>query len=219
MFFSIDGGDGTGKSTQVRLLVDWLRAEGHEVVACRDPGSTALGESVREILLHRTDMAIHRRSEMLLYMAARAQLVEEVIRPALAAGQTVVSDRYLLSNVAYQGHGGGLDVDMLWQVGLAATGGLTPALTIVLDMPSAAAADRIDRALDRMEQQGAAFHARVRQGFLEEAARRPGQIGVVDAARAVDVVQNDIRVLVARVLAGRIVSHGGHEAARRNPQP
>ena len=175
MFLSIDGGDGTGKSTQVELLGQWLREQGRDVVACRDPGSTPLGEAVRDILLDRHDLHIHRRSEMLLYMAARAQMVEEVIRPALEQGKTVLCDRYLLANVVYQGYGGGLDVATLWEVGRVATGGLMPDLTIVLDVPAEVAAARMARPLDRMEQQGAAFHARVREGFLAEAARAPGQ--------------------------------------------
>ena len=110
MFLSIDGGDGTGKSTQIALLAEFLRQDGREVVVCRDPGSTRLGEAVRELLLSRTDLRIDRRAEMLLYMAARAQLTEELIRPALEQGKTVICDRYLLANVVYQGHAGGLDV-------------------------------------------------------------------------------------------------------------
>jgi len=201
MFFSIDGGDGTGKSTQVELFARWLNQSGHAVLAGRDPGSTGLGEAVRELLLNRHDLDIDRRSEMLLYMAARAQLVEEVIRPALQQGQIVVSDRYLLANVAYQGYGGGLDVETLWAVGRVATGGLMPDLTIVLDMPAEAASGRIGRQLDRMERQGAEFHARVRQGFLAEAARRPGEIVVVNAAAPVEQVQADIRAAAERILA------------------
>ena len=193
MFFSIDGGDGTGKSTQAELFCGWLRELGREVVACRDPGSTRLGEAVRELLLDRHDLEIHRRSEMLLYMAARTQLVEELIRPALEQGKTVVTDRYLLANVVYQGHAGGLDVDTLWEVGRVATGGLMPHLTILLDMPAEAATGRITGRLDRMEQQGAAFHARVREGFLTEAARRPQEIVVINAAASVEQVQAEIR--------------------------
>ena len=200
MFFSIDGGDGVGKSTQGELFRQWLRDQGHDVLACRDPGSTRLGEAIREILLHRHDLSIHRRSEMLLYMAARTQLVEEVIRPALEAGKTVVVDRYLLANVVYQGYGGGLDVETLWEVGRVATGGLMPKLTIVLDMPADAAAARIARSLDRMEQQGAEFHARVREGFLTEAARRPGEIVVVDAAGPIEQVQAEIRAAARRAM-------------------
>ena len=203
MFFSIEGGDGTGKSTQVGLLGEWLRELGHDVLACRDPGSTSLGEAVRGIVLHAHDLRIGRRSEMLLYMAARAQLTEEVIRPALDAGKIVVSDRYLLSNVVYQGYGGGLDVPELWQVGRVATGGLLPDLTIVLDLPVERAASRLERALDRMEQQGDAFHARVRQGFLDEAARQPDRVVVVSADRPIDEVQKAIRQIVAGRLENR----------------
>lgn len=200
MFFSIDGGDGTGKSTQIERFCQWLREGGHMVVACRDPGSTRLGEAVRELLLNRHDLEIHRRSEMLLYMAARTQLAEEVIRPALERGDTVVTDRYLLANVVYQGYGGGLDIDTLWEVGRVATGGVMPDLTFVLDMPATAAAARIDRKLDRMEQQGDRFHARVREGFLAEAARWPDRIVVIDAARPVEQVQADLRAAGQRIL-------------------
>ena len=196
MFLSIDGLDGCGKSTQLRLLADWLVAQGRQVVLCRDPGSTPLGEQIRALLLDRHDLAIHRRSEMLLYMAARAQLVEELIRPALAAGKTVLCDRYLLANVVYQGHAGGLDVPPLWAVGRIAVDGVMPALTIVLDLPPAVAAARLQRPLDRMEKQGDAFHARVREGFLAEAARQPASILVVDAAASIDEVQATLREAV-----------------------
>jgi dTMP kinase len=201
MFISIDGGDGSGKSTQVDLLCQWLGEQGHEVLACRDPGSTQLGEAVRNILLHRHDLHIDRRSEMLLYMAARSQMVEEVIRPALAQGKTVVSDRYLLANLAYQGYGGGLDVAQLWEVGRVATAGLMPDLTIVLDVPPDVAAARMARPLDRMEKQGAEFHARVRQGFLTEAAQAPDKIVVLSAAGSIDQIQAEIRKAVARCLS------------------
>lgn len=200
MFFSIDGGDGVGKSTQIERFCRWLQSLGRDVVTCRDPGSTPLGEAVRELLLNRHDLLIHRRSEMLLYMAARAQLVEEVIRPALEAGKTVVSDRYLLANVVYQGHAGGLDVDTLWRVGDVATDRLTPDLTIVLDLPSEAAAFRLTGQLDRMEKQGAAFHARVRQGYLDEAARQGERIAVIDAGRSVEEVAAEIQAAAASVI-------------------
>ena len=167
------------------------------MVVCRDPGSTPLGEAVRGLLLDRHDLSIHRRSEMFLYMAARTQMVEEVIRPALEAGKTVLADRYLLANVVYQGYAGGLDIDTLWEVGRVATGNLMPQLTIVLDVPAEVAAARLKGTLDRMESQGSAFHARVRKGFLTEAARRPGEIVVVDASADVAEVQNAIRKAVA----------------------
>jgi len=196
MFFSIDGGDGTGKSTQIDRFCRWLESQGHDVVTCRDPGTTLLGEAIRDLLLNRHDLSIHRRSEMFLYMAARAQLVEEVIRPALDSGKTVVSDRYLLANVVYQGHAGGLDVDTLWQVGYTATDHLAPDLTIVLDLPSEAAAARLSGELDRMEKQGPEFHSRVRRGFLEEAERQ-AHIAVVDASQDIDEVAADIQAAAA----------------------
>ena len=124
MFISLDGADGVGKSTQLELLRAWLVGRGHSVVTCRDPGATALGEKIRHLLLHAEDVTISRTSELLLYMAARAQLVAEVIRPALELGKTVLSDRYLLASVVYQGHAGGLDTEDIWSVGRVATGDL-----------------------------------------------------------------------------------------------
>jgi dTMP kinase len=192
MFLSFDGVDGAGKSTQIRLLADWLRARGNEVIECRDPGSTPLGEKLRAILLDRHDMPIHRRSEMLLYMAARAQLVEEVVRPALDAGKWVLSDRFLLANVVYQAHAGGLDPGDVWQVGAVTVGGVMPRLAIVLDMPAEQAAARIQREHDRMEAQGLAYLERVRQGFLIEAARRSNEIVVIPADRPPGAVHTDV---------------------------
>lgn len=202
MFFSFDGIDGVGKTTQMELFCQWLRAKGLEVLECRDPGSTPLGERVREILLHSDgDMPIGRRAEMLLYMAARAQLVEEVIRPALAAGQTVVSDRYLLANLVYQGHAGGLDLEAIRLVGAVAVDGLWPDTVFVLDMDPAAADVRMRRSLDRMERQGNVFRERLRAGFLAEAARNAGEIHVIDAARDIESIQTEIRQIAERVLA------------------
>ena len=200
MFFSFDGPDGGGKTTQQRLFCEWLRCSGREVVACRDPGSTSLGDAIRKLLLDGGPMAIGRRSEMFLYMAARAQLVEEVIAPALAAGKTVVSDRYLLANLVYQGYAGGLDVEVLREIGRTATTGIEPTLTFVLDVADEVAIRRLNRPLDRMEQQGAAFRAALRSGYLAEAARRPERIVVIDAARTIDAVQTEIRALAERVL-------------------
>ncbi len=193
MFFSIDGLDGGGKSTQMELFCDWLRRLGFEVVTCRDPGSTDLGEKLRDILLSRGDMTIDRRSEMLIYMAARAQLVEEVIRPAIAAGKIVVSDRYLLANIAYQGYARGLDIEAVRTVGQVAVNGLFPDVTFVLDISVEAAAKRINRPLDRIESTGGEFLDKVRRGFLTEAPLYPAKVVVVDAERSVGEVQQDIR--------------------------
>jgi dTMP kinase len=201
MFFSFDGIDGAGKSTQLRLFVESLRERGMDVVVCRDPGSTALGEKVRELLLNCDGgTAIGRRSEMFLYMAARAQLVDEVIRPALAASKVVVSDRYVLANVVYQGHAGGLDPEAVWGVGRVATDGVEPDCVFVLDMTPEAAAQRLNRPLDRMEQQGDAYRTGLRAGFLCEAAKSAGRIHVIDAGRTVEQVRSDIWRIAAREL-------------------
>jgi dTMP kinase len=195
MFFSFDGIDGTGKSTQLELFADSLRRSGYSVLTCRDPGGTELGERLREILLHRDEIPLSGRAEMLLYMASRAQLVEQVIRPALSDGRIVVSDRFLLANVVYQGYAGGMDIDDLWRVGGVAIGGVQPDLAVVLDMSVEAAARRICRQPDRMESRGLAFMERVRQGFLTEAAQRTDVV-VVDADRDVASVQADIQTMV-----------------------
>ncbi|MEX2091911.1 MAG: dTMP kinase, partial [Pirellulales bacterium] len=194
MFFSFDGIDGVGKTTQIDLFCQWLRERGEDVVTCRDPGGTPLGEQVREILLHGdSGTPIGRRSEMLLYMAARAQLVDDVIRPALVAGKTVVSDRYLLANIVYQGHAGGLDVETIRQVGAVAVDGVRPDAVFLLDMSPTAAAGRLRRTLDRMERQGNDYRERLRAGFLAEAARAEHRIHVIDADRPAEVVQADLR--------------------------
>jgi dTMP kinase len=203
VFFSFDGIDGVGKSTQMRLFCESLRTAGHDVVDCRDPGSTALGDAVREILLHAGDeVQIDRRSEMLLYMAARAQLVAEVIRPALDTGRIVVSDRFLVANVVYQGYAGGLDTELIRAVGHVATAGIYPDCIFLLDMPPEAADTRLQRTLDRMESQGRDYRQRLRDGFLAEAARPDSRIHVIDAARPVEVVQADIWQLAVPLLKG-----------------
>jgi dTMP kinase len=197
-FLSLDGLDGTGKSTQCRLLADRLRAEGHSVATCSDPGGTAIGDRIRELLLNQ-EMTL--KCEALLFMAARAQLTAEVIRPALDAGKIVVSDRFLLANVAYQGHAGGLIVETLWQIGGFAVGGIEPDLTIVLDLPLHSARARRKSIADRVEGRDDSYHERVRAGFLAEARRRPDRIRVVDASGSVEAVQEAIRQEVRRVLA------------------
>lgn len=180
-------------------LCRWLESLDHSILTCRDPGSTALGEAVRALLLDRDDLHIDRISEMFLYMTARSQLVQERIRPALAEGKTVVCDRYLLANIVYQGYARGLDTELIRRIGQTATGGLEPDVTIVLDMPPEAAAARLNRPLDRMELQGVEFNAQVREGFLTEAAKSPKRIVVVNADQTVEQVEHDIQAAIRRV--------------------
>jgi dTMP kinase len=196
-FITLDGLDGSGKTLQLARLAGWLRDRGIDVVTCRDPGSTATGDAVRAILLDRHDLALAATTEMLLYMAARAQLVAEVVRPALERRSWVVSDRYLLANVVYQGHAGGLEPDVVRSVGAIATGGLAPDLTLLLDVDLATAARRLARPLDRLERRGDDYRSRVRAGYLAEARTDPGRIVVVDATDGPDVVADRIRTIVA----------------------
>lgn len=200
MFFSFDGIDGTGKSTQVRLLTEALRELGYDVVLCRDPGSTTLGERIREVLLANDPATpIGRRSEMFLYMAARAQLVDEVILPALELGKIVIADRFLLANVVYQGHAGGLNPAEIWEVGRVATQGHLPDCVFLLDMAPEGAGRRMDRPLDRMENQGDEFRERLRAGFLEE-AQRSDRVHVIEADRPIEAVQADIWQIAGKAL-------------------
>lgn len=198
-FIVLDGMDGAGKSSQVAPLVDWLQARGRRVTVCRDPGATPAGDAIRAILLDRHDLHLSATAEMLLYMAARAQLVAEVIEPALARGEWVVSDRYLLSNVVYQGHAGGLDPEVIRGVGRVATGGRLPDLVLVLDVDLATAARRLDRPLDKLENRGDGYRERLRAGYLREAAANPDAIRVIDAGGTPAAVSDAI----GRVMAER----------------
>lgn len=188
MFFCLDGVDGGGKSTQVRMLCDWLQARGQRTLSLRDPGATRLGEALRDILLHRQEIPLTMTAEMLLYMASRAQLVQEIIRPALDMGTIVICDRFLLANVVYQGSAGGIDVAAIWQVGEVATGGLTPDMTFVLDLDVTTALSRIERGLDRLESRGVKYMEKVREGFVQQAGRLGDRVKIIDASQPSDVV-------------------------------
>lgn len=200
MFLSLDGIDGVGKSTQVELLSVWLTEQGYSVCCCRDPGTTQLGETLRTIFLKDKELEVSPGSEMLIYMTARAQLVEEIIRPALQSGKLVLSDRFLLANVVYQGHAGQLDPADIWQVGRIATAGLLPDLTIVLDLEAEQGLSRLDGEKDRIESRGREFMEKVRQGFLAEAEQDPNAIKIISGFGSIDDVQQQIRSCVAEFL-------------------
>ena len=177
LFLTLDGPDGGGKTTQVARLAAWLRARASTSSPAATPGGPRSGERLREVLLDRATVNLATRAEMLLYMAIRAQLVEEVIRPALAAGKVVVSDRFLLANIVYQGDAGGLSVTEVGRVGLVATGGLLPDLTLVLDIAPRGRPRRVGAARDRIEDRPDDYQRRVREGFLR--ARVPRGPAVV----------------------------------------
>lgn len=192
-FISLDGLDGTGKSSQLGPLGTWLRSRGVPVTTCRDPGSTPTGDAIRAILLDRRDLHVSPTSEMLLYMAARAQLVAEVIAPALARGEWVLADRFLLATIVYQGHAGGLDPEAIRGVGRVATAGIEPDLVVLLDCDLETSARRLDRPLDKLESRGDDYRADVRAGYLAEAAADPARVRVVDAAGSAADVAARIR--------------------------
>ena len=195
-FLALEGIDGAGKSSQIAALAAWLRSQGREVVTCRDPGATPAGDAIRAILLDKQEIHLAPMAEMLLYMAARAQLVSEVIRPALDRGAWVVSDRYVLSNIVYQGHAGGLDPAVIRGVAEVATGGLMPDLVLVLDVDLETAARRLERPLDKLENRGDGFRRRLHDGYHAEAARSPDRIRLFAATGGVDDVAARIRGVV-----------------------
>jgi len=200
VFITFEGPDFSGKSTQAALLVDWLRAEGREVVATREPGGTPLGEAIRELLLHGGAMTPW--AEAALFAAARAEHAAEVIRPALDRGAWVVCDRYVDSSVVYQGIGRGLGAEAVLDLNLAVTGGLLPDRTFVLLLDPASAGARQPGALDRIERESEAFRQVVADGYRSLAALAPERVTAVDASRGVDEIAEEIRGHL-RVESGR----------------
>ena len=196
MFIVFDGIDGAGKSTQINLTKQWLEQRGQRVETFYDPGSTALGKSLREILLGEHEYAIDVTTEMLMFIAARAQLVAEKVRPALSAGKTVLCDRYTFSTVVYQGYAGGLPIEKIWQANQIATGGLQADLMLLFDLPAEVAFSRLGSGLDRMESRGPAYFEKVREGFLRESQRFPVGVEVIDATQEPETVQATIRRLI-----------------------
>ena len=196
MFFVFDGIDGAGKSTQIELFTQWLRDRNQDVVNCADPGSTALGNRMREILLGKTKFPIHVRSEMLMFSVARTQLVEEIIRPALESGKTVVCDRYFLSTLVYQGHAGKLSIDDIRAVTRVAVDGVLPDLTFLFDLSVEQSLARItkdNQELDRMESKGTNYLQAVRDGFLTESKIDLERIAMIDASNSIEQIQQALR--------------------------
>ncbi len=190
MFITLEGLDGSGKTTQARLLGARLEAEGTEVVLTREPGGTPLGEEIRNLLLHGGDVAPW--AEAALYAASRAQHVEQLIRPALARGATVICDRYVDSSVAYQGIARGLGLERVLDLNLAAVGGLMPDRTILLEIGVAEAASRMGHDLDRIEREGDGFRDRVAAAYRDLAQRFPARYVTVDGAAAPETIAEEI---------------------------
>jgi dTMP kinase len=201
VFIVFDGSEGSGKSTQAARLRARLEGMGRSVLLVRDPGTTRIGEQIRSILLNPDHQEMAMRCEMLLYMAARAQMMAEVIGPALEEGKVVLSDRFVSSTLAYQLGGEGLSAEEIRRVADIAIRGRWPDLTLVFDMPVEQSMARVRRAKDRIEQRPMSYHEEVRRNYLSQAQGEPGRYRVIDASRSVEEVERAVWVAVEGVLA------------------
>lgn len=203
LFITLEGGEGAGKSTAMQVVSDWLSKRGHDVVITREPGGTPVAERIRELLLDPETGSLHALSELLLMFAARNENLATLIRPALARGQAVISDRFTDASHAYQGGGRELGPEVVEALAELVHGDLQPDLTLLLDVPVALGLERIAARggePDRMEQNRPDFLERVRQAYLDRARREPNRFAVIDAAQSVDRVADEIcRVLEARL--------------------
>lgn len=213
VFITVEGMEGSGKSTQVGLLADYLRGMQLCVTETREPGGTEIGETIRPVLLSPSSEEISAETELLLMLACRADHVERVIRPALERGEVVISDRYADATVAYQGYGRGIDLERIRGLNEAATGGLSPDLTVLLDLDVEAGLARVEGRsgkirTDRFERETLEFHKRVREGYRDVASQEPDRVKVVEANEGTEAVQNRIRVIVGEFLETRIGVRG-----------
>ena len=197
LFITFEGGDGCGKTTQIKLLDEYLRGKGYKTLLTREPGAKGLGEKIREILLN-YDGEVSPRCESFLFLADRAQNIDCIIRPALAEGTIVICDRHTDSSVAYQGYGRGLDIDRIKKLNALATDGLVPDLTIVLDVDVETSQARVGSEKDRMESAGIEFFERVRNGYLEIAKQEPERVKVVDSKQSIEDIHKQILELIKK---------------------
>ncbi|MFH0763038.1 MAG: dTMP kinase [Candidatus Omnitrophota bacterium] len=197
-FITFEGSEGCGKSTQSRMLYEYLKKSRRPVVYLREPGATKISEKIRQILLDAENERISCECEMLLYMAARAQIISEIIEPALKAGKVVICDRFLDSTVAYQGYGLGMDIGLIKEFGKFATRRICPDLTILLDLPVEKGLYHRRLAKDRIEKRPLSYHSRVRKGYLRLAQNEPARIKIVKVAGEKDTTQKIIREVVKK---------------------
>lgn len=202
MFITLEGPEGSGKTSHIPHLVEYLRSQGRMVFPTREPGGTSIGEQIREVIHDLKNVEMHPRTETLLYQAARAQIVEQVIKPRLAAGEIVLSDRYYDSTIAYQGYGHQQNLEQVRQLVTYATGGLTPHLTILLDLDVEMGLKRKKKGdeWNRMDAYTVEFHQRVRKGYHELVQAEPQRWVVVDAEQPWDAVQVELRKVIAERL-------------------
>jgi len=202
MFITLEGPEGSGKTSHLPHLVGYLREKGYSVFPTREPGGTSIGEQIREVLHSLKNAEMNPRTETLLYQAARAQFVEQILKPHLAAGEVVLSDRYADSTIAYQGYGHQQDLAQMRALVQYATGGLVPDLTILLDLDVELGLKRKTKAdeWNRLDAYTVDFHKRVRAGYLELVKQKPRRWAVIDASRAWDMVQADLRKVIEQRL-------------------
>lgn len=206
MFITLEGPDGSGKSMQIGGLAEFIRSQGYEVITTREPGGTAIGDQIREVIMRMDNKEMHPRTEILLFCAARAQIVAEVIRPNLEKGVVVLSDRYADSTLAYQGYGHRIDLDILRRILAFVTGGLTPDLTLLLDVDVEKGLSRRHSGggeWNRLDDYELAFHQRVRNGYLELAAADPKRWKIIDAGTPPQQVQAALQEAVLSILKPR----------------
>lgn len=200
LFITFEGSEGCGKSTQSKLLKEYLEEQGHTVLFVREPGGTVISEKIRQILLDKKNDGMSATCEMFLYMAARSQIVEEVIKPALDKGIVVICDRFLDSTLAYQGYGLGMDLKVIQSVGKLATGGISPDLTILLDVPLEQGLAHRKDSQDRIEKRSLEYHQKVRKGYFELARLEPKRIQVITVEDNMADTQESVRKVVNTVI-------------------
>ena len=202
-FITFEGSEGCGKSTQIKLLSEALIKQGRSVLTTREPGGTDVGEKIREILMDPSYLELTDLTEVFLYEAARAQLVNEIIVPSLDSGHNVLCDRFSESTLAYQGYGGKISVEWIQKIDQMARGGLSPDLTLFIDVDPEVGLKRARasaKEIDRLEEKDLEYHKRVYQGYLELAKKNPDRIKVVDGSKGVQEVHKEILDLVKRIL-------------------
>jgi dTMP kinase len=216
-FITFEGVEGSGKTTQVSNSAERLRKFGWSVLETREPGGTSVGEQIRDVMLNRANDRLTALTEAFLVMAARAQHVQEVVRPALAAGAVVLCDRFADSTLAYQGYGRGLDIQALRRLNQLATAGLTPDMTIVFDVPAAIGLRRrrVHREVNRLDMESLGFHERVRKGFLQLAKQEPSRIKIVNAAGAREQISDTVVGLIERCLEHPVRASRQHQRSAR----
>jgi len=199
LFITFEGVDGCGKTTQMKLLSEYLSKKGYEVILTREPGAKGLGEKIREILLH-YDGEVSSSAESFLFLADRAQNVDKIVNPAVNLGQIVLCDRHTDSTIAYQGYGRGVDIEELRMLNNLATGSKKPDLTFVFDIDIETSMLRVGKEKDRMESAGTVFFNKVRNGYLEIAKTEPERVKIIDATRDIDDIRNDVNAIVEEYL-------------------